>query len=224
MRKLKIPLLITIIITIFLALYLSISACPPPPPINPDSVLMVVYSNFNYTGDYVQLTTLGDYDLDTLQSMGMINDSTSSIKIKNGYTAVLYQNFHYNTSPGDENGWKLFVNQDIPQLTNNYDKNLSSLKLYSSKDCPTPSPEPTLSPIPTITPIPTIQPSPTITLEPSPTLSPEPTITPIPTLPPTGAGGMSDSNNNDNTRTMSICVIILLVGIFCILKIKQREL
>jgi hypothetical protein len=161
--------------------------------------VVALYSDADFKGNVTYLT-VGDFDLSDLQTLGMTNDSTSSIKVKNGYTAFMYKHFKFNTSLGDTGGWINTVNDNIDLLSGDFNNNMSSIKIYPSKIAPTPTP--TIAPTPT--PVPTVTPTP-----------------PVPTLPPTGGGG-TNYTVSDTSFLFYILLLVVLFSIF-VLAIKGKK-
>ena len=124
----------------------------------PANTAVTLFSDVNQGGTPTYLT-LSNYDLPALETLGYINDSAKSVKIKNGYVAYLYQHINFNTNPRDENGFIYRLDQDSNTLPEQYINQVSSVKIYSLKDEPTPTPEPLITPTPTPTPEPELPPT-----------------------------------------------------------------
>ena len=159
----------------------------------PANTVVTLFSDTNQQGTETYLT-LGSYDLPALEALGMVNDSTKSIKVKNGYVAYLYQHFHFNTSPGDEGGFVYRLDQNSNVLPEQYINLISSIKVFSTKDEPTPTP--------TVTPVPTPTPTPT-----------------DPELPPTGNGG----TDIPNYMGIILLLCLIVIGVIIVTKEESKK-
>ncbi|OMQ10413.1 RICIN domain-containing protein [[Flexibacter] sp. ATCC 35103] len=72
----------------------SITGIIPPSAISASSDVITVYKDCNYEGFSAGLT-IGDYDLDRLNSLGILNDDISSLRVAEGFQAILYHDDNF---------------------------------------------------------------------------------------------------------------------------------
>jgi len=94
------------------------------PSIPPSTGLVTVYKDCNYTGFSGGLA-VGDYNLARLNTLGVLNDDISSLRITQGYQATLYQ---------DDNflGASTVINSDNSCLNTTWNDKVSSIRVTAT--------------------------------------------------------------------------------------------
>jgi len=92
------------------------------------------FANINFTGPATRILTPGNYTLSQLQAAGSPNDSASSCRIPNGWTAVIFQNDNFGGT-----SWTL--SSDTPDFTaySGLNDNMSSCRISAIAIPPVPS-------------------------------------------------------------------------------------
>jgi hypothetical protein len=89
------------------------------------NVSTVIFTEENFKGNSINLTT-GIYNTKKLESLGLPNNSASSILVKNGYKVTLFEYDNFNT--GFSNGKTLIRTTNDPSfINNNFHKITSSI-------------------------------------------------------------------------------------------------
>jgi len=83
--------------------------------------LVTVYKDCNY-GGFSGGLNVGNYTLSQLNAVGVLNDDISSLKITEGYKAILYQNDNFGGSSTE-------ITSDNTCLNNTWNDNVSSIKI-----------------------------------------------------------------------------------------------
>lgn len=91
------------------------------PPIPSTTGLVTAYKDCNYTGFSGGLE-VGDYNLARLNSLGILNDDISSLKITQGFQAILYQDDNFG-------GASTVINSDNTCLNTTWNDKVSSIKV-----------------------------------------------------------------------------------------------
>ena len=86
--------------------------------------VITVYKDCNYTGFSGGLT-IGDYNLARLNSLGVLNDDISSLKITQGYQAILYQDDNFG-------GASTVINSDNSCLNTTWNDKVSSIRVIAN--------------------------------------------------------------------------------------------
>ena len=83
--------------------------------------LVTVYKDCNY-GGFSGGLNVGDYTLQQLNSLGVLNDDISSLKVTEGYKAILYQDDNFT-------GASTAITSDNNCLNNSWNDKVSSIKI-----------------------------------------------------------------------------------------------
>nr|3HZB_A Chain A, Carbohydrate binding protein [Flavobacterium johnsoniae UW101]3HZB_B Chain B, Carbohydrate binding protein [Flavobacterium johnsoniae UW101]3HZB_C Chain C, Carbohydrate binding protein [Flavobacterium johnsoniae UW101]3HZB_D Chain D, Carbohydrate binding protein [Flavobacterium johnsoniae UW101]3HZB_E Chain E, Carbohydrate binding protein [Flavobacterium johnsoniae UW101]3HZB_F Chain F, Carbohydrate binding protein [Flavobacterium johnsoniae UW101]3HZB_G Chain G, Carbohydrate bind len=86
--------------------------------------VITVYKDCNYTGFSGGLT-IGDYNLARLNSLGVLNDDISSLRITQGYQAILYQDDNFG-------GASTVINSDNSCLNTTWNDKVSSIRVIAN--------------------------------------------------------------------------------------------
>ena len=86
--------------------------------------VITVYKDCNYTGFSGGLT-IGDYNLARLNSLGVLNDDISSLKITQGYKAILYQDDNFT-------GASTVITSDNSCLNTTWNDKVTSIKILAN--------------------------------------------------------------------------------------------
>jgi hypothetical protein len=97
---------------------------PPGGNISPSTDVITVYKDCNYTGFSGGLT-IGDYNLARLNSLGVLNDDISSLRITQGYQAILYQDDNFG-------GASTVINSDNSCLNTTWNDKVSSIRVIAN--------------------------------------------------------------------------------------------
>ncbi|WP_343694500.1 RICIN domain-containing protein [Flavobacterium sp.] len=97
---------------------------PPGGNISPSTDVITVYKDCNYTGFSGGLT-IGDYNLARLNSLGVLNDDISSLRITQGYQAILYQDDNFT-------GASTVINSDNSCLNTTWNDKVSSIRVIAN--------------------------------------------------------------------------------------------
>jgi hypothetical protein len=97
---------------------------PPGGNISPTTDVITVYKDCNYTGFSGGLT-IGDYNLARLNSLGVLNDDISSLKITQGFQAILYQDDNFA-------GASTVINSDNSCLNTTWNDKVSSIRIIAN--------------------------------------------------------------------------------------------
>ena len=97
---------------------------PPGGNIAPSSDVITVYKDCNYTGFSGGLT-IGDYNLARLNSLGILNDDISSLRITQGFQAILYQDDNFA-------GASTVINSDNSCLNTTWNDKVSSIRIIAN--------------------------------------------------------------------------------------------
>lgn len=97
---------------------------PPGGNISPSTDVITVYKDCNYTGFSGGLT-IGDYNLARLNSLGVLNDDISSLRITQGFQAILYQDDNFT-------GASTVINSDNSCLNTTWNDKVSSIRIIAN--------------------------------------------------------------------------------------------
>ncbi len=97
---------------------------PPGGNISPSTDVITVYKDCNYTGFSGGLT-IGDYNLARLNALGVLNDDISSLRITQGYQAILYQDDNFT-------GTSTVINSDNSCLNATWNDKVSSIRIIAN--------------------------------------------------------------------------------------------
>ncbi|WP_240475317.1 carbohydrate-binding protein [Flavobacterium reichenbachii] len=97
---------------------------PPGGNISPSTDVITVYKDCNYTGFSGGLT-IGDYNLARLNSLGVLNDDISSLKVTQGFQAILYQDDNFA-------GTSTVINSDNSCLNTTWNDKVSSIRIIAN--------------------------------------------------------------------------------------------
>nr|MBU3859619.1 RICIN domain-containing protein [Flavobacterium sp. MC2016-06] len=97
---------------------------PPGGNIAASTDVITVYKDCNYTGFSGGLT-IGDYNLARLNALGVLNDDVSSLKITQGYQAILYQDDNFA-------GASTVINSDNSCLNTTWNDKVSSIRVIAN--------------------------------------------------------------------------------------------
>ncbi|MFC4747274.1 RICIN domain-containing protein [Flavobacterium branchiicola] len=97
---------------------------PPGGNISPSTDVITVYKDCNYTGFSGGLT-IGDYNLARLNSLGILNDDISSLRITQGFQAILYQDDNFG-------GTSTVINSDNSCLNTTWNDKVSSIRIIAN--------------------------------------------------------------------------------------------
>ncbi len=93
-------------------------------PINPTTGLITTYDDCNYTGFSGGLE-IGDYNLARLKSLGINDDAISSLRVTQGYQAILYQDDNFG-------GTSTVINSDNTCLNTTWNNKVTSLRVIAN--------------------------------------------------------------------------------------------
>ncbi|TYP99302.1 putative secreted protein (Por secretion system target) [Tenacibaculum adriaticum] len=99
---------------------------PPGGNINSSTGLVTVYKDCNYTGFSGGLE-IGDYNLARLNSLGVLNDDISSIRIIEGYKVILYQDDNFT-------GGSVVLGGDLSCFDTTWNDKVSSVRVLANGD------------------------------------------------------------------------------------------
>jgi hypothetical protein len=97
---------------------------PPGGNINPSTDVITVYKDCNYTGFSGGLT-IGDYNMARLNSLGVLNDDISSLRITQGFQAILYQDDNFT-------GASTVINSDNSCLNTTWNDKVTSIRILAN--------------------------------------------------------------------------------------------
>ncbi|WP_281232957.1 RICIN domain-containing protein [Flavobacterium gelatinilyticum] len=97
---------------------------PPGGSISASTDVITVYKDCNYTGFSGGLT-IGDYNLARLNSLGVLNDDISSLRVTQGYQAILYQDDNFG-------GASTVINSDNTCLNTTWNDKVSSIRVIAN--------------------------------------------------------------------------------------------
>ncbi|MBS7229627.1 RICIN domain-containing protein [Flavobacterium psychroterrae] len=86
--------------------------------------VITVYKDCNYTGFSGGLT-IGDYNLARLNALGILNDDVSSLKITQGFQAILYQDDNFT-------GTSTVINSDNTCLNTTWNDKVTSIRVIAN--------------------------------------------------------------------------------------------
>jgi hypothetical protein len=97
---------------------------PPGGNISPSTDVITVYKDCNYTGFSGGLT-IGDYNMARLNALGVLNDDISSLKITQGFQAILYQDDNFT-------GASTVINSDNSCLNTTWNDKVTSIRILAN--------------------------------------------------------------------------------------------
>jgi hypothetical protein len=97
---------------------------PPGGTISPSTDVVTVYKDFNY-GGFSGGLTIGDYTIKRLKSLGVLNDDISSLKVAQGFQAILYQDDNFT-------GASIVINSDTAKLNGTWNDKVSSIRILAN--------------------------------------------------------------------------------------------
>jgi hypothetical protein len=97
---------------------------PPGGAVNPSTDVITAYKDCNYTGFSGGLT-IGDYNLARLNTLGILNDDISSLRITQGFQAILYQDDNFG-------GASTVINSDNACLNTTWNDKVSSVRVIAN--------------------------------------------------------------------------------------------
>ncbi|WP_228520417.1 RICIN domain-containing protein [Flavobacterium sp. CSZ] len=97
---------------------------PPGGNISASTDVITVYKDCNYTGFSGGLT-IGDYNMARLNSLGVLNDDISSLKITQGFQAILYQDDNFT-------GASTVINSDNSCLNAAWNDKVTSIRILAN--------------------------------------------------------------------------------------------
>jgi len=97
---------------------------PPGGNIAASTDVITVYKDCNYTGFSGGLT-IGDYNLARLNSLGILNDDISSLRVTQGFQAILYQDDNFG-------GTSTTINSDNSCLNTTWNDKVSSIRIIAN--------------------------------------------------------------------------------------------
>jgi hypothetical protein len=97
---------------------------PPGGAVNPSTDVITVYKDCNYAGFSGGLT-IGDYNLARLNSLGILNDDISSLRITQGFQAILYQDDNFR-------GASTVINSDNTCLNTTWNDKVTSIRIIAN--------------------------------------------------------------------------------------------
>ncbi|TDO73302.1 putative secreted protein (Por secretion system target) [Flavobacterium chryseum] len=97
---------------------------PPGGNISPTTDVITVYKDCNYTGFSGGLT-IGDYNMARLNSLGVLNDDISSLRITQGFQAILYQDDNFT-------GGSTVINSDNSCLNATWNDKVTSIRIIAN--------------------------------------------------------------------------------------------
>ena len=86
--------------------------------------VITVYKDCNYTGFSGGLT-IGDYNLARLNTLGVLNDDISSLKVAKGFQAILYQDDNFS-------GTSTVINSDNSCLNTTWNDKVTSIRILAN--------------------------------------------------------------------------------------------
>lgn len=92
--------------------------------ITPSTDVVTVYKDPHFSGFSGGLT-IGDYDTERLNSLGILNDDISSLKVAEGFKATLYQDDNFK-------GTSIVINSDAASLNNTWNDKVSSIRIQAN--------------------------------------------------------------------------------------------
>ena len=104
--------------------YTITGTIPPGGTISPSTDLITVYKDCNYTGFSGGLT-IGDYNLSRLNSLGILNDDISSLRVAQGFQAILYQDDNFT-------GTSTVITSDSSCLNTTWNDKVSSIRILAN--------------------------------------------------------------------------------------------
>jgi len=104
--------------------YTVTGTIPPGGSVSPSTDLITVYKDCNYTGFSGGLT-IGDYNLARLNSLGILNDDISSLRVAQGFQAILYQDDNFT-------GTSTVINSDNSCLNTTWNDKVSSIRILAN--------------------------------------------------------------------------------------------
>jgi hypothetical protein len=104
--------------------YTITGTIPPGGNITASTDAITVYKDCNYTGFSGGLT-IGDYNLARLNALGVLNDDVSSLKITQGFQAILYQDDNFG-------GASTVINSDNSCLNTTWNDKVSSIRIIAN--------------------------------------------------------------------------------------------
>jgi hypothetical protein len=97
---------------------------PPGGNISSSTDVITVYKDCNYTGFSGGLT-IGDYNMSRLNSLGVLNDDISSLRITQGFQAILYQDDNFT-------GASTVINSDNSCLNATWNDKVTSIRIIAN--------------------------------------------------------------------------------------------
>ncbi|WP_428232353.1 RICIN domain-containing protein [Flavobacterium sp.] len=97
---------------------------PPGGNISASTDVITVYKDCNYTGFSGGLT-IGDYNMARLNSLGVLNDDISSLRITQGFQAILYQDDNFT-------GGSTVINSDNSCLNTTWNDKVTSIRVIAN--------------------------------------------------------------------------------------------
>ncbi|WP_236025383.1 RICIN domain-containing protein [Flavobacterium geliluteum] len=97
---------------------------PPGGNISPSTDVITVYKDCNYTGFSGGLT-IGDYNMARLNALGVLNDDISSLRITQGFQAILYQDDNFT-------GGSTVINSDNSCLNTTWNDKVTSIRIIAN--------------------------------------------------------------------------------------------
>ena len=104
--------------------YTVTGTIPPGGNIAASTDVITAYKDCNYTGFSGGLT-IGDYNLARLNSLGILNDDISSLRITQGFQAILYQDDNFT-------GTSTVINSDNSCLNTTWNDKVSSIRILAN--------------------------------------------------------------------------------------------
>ncbi|MEO7976743.1 RICIN domain-containing protein [Flavobacterium sp.] len=95
-----------------------------PPSVSPSTDVITAYKDCNYTGFSGGLT-IGDYNLARLKTLGIQDDAISSLKIAQGFQAILYQDDNFG-------GASTVINADNSCLNATWNDKVTSIRIIAN--------------------------------------------------------------------------------------------
>ncbi len=97
---------------------------PPGGNVSPSTDVITVYKDCNYTGFSGGLT-IGDYNMARLNALGILNDDISSLRITQGFQAILYQDDNFT-------GGSTVINSDNSCLNTTWNDKVTSIRIIAN--------------------------------------------------------------------------------------------
>ncbi|MEP6804442.1 MAG: RICIN domain-containing protein, partial [Flavobacterium sp.] len=97
---------------------------PPGGTISPSTNAVTAYKEFNY-GGFSGGLTIGDYNTERLNSLGLLNNDISSLKVAQGFRAILFQDDNFT-------GTSIIINSDTASLNAIWNNNVSSIRILAN--------------------------------------------------------------------------------------------